>query len=226
MAQGTVNIYGTTKAAHEVSDNGTGDEQQAVFNSRGDLVNAQSLPERSELVRLGGSWGSQLTAAAAWTALITIPTTLANMSLQNGETVGTGKSYIIDRVWVKSVTSLAAANYLTILCQIVPPGTALVADSASKTTYSLSAKALTYDGEARIAVASTATGCLTDRWNHLASVSLPTSTTIAAVVESNVYGRYIIPPGGNFSINAQEAVSGGTLICGVEWHEVKLALGT
>ena len=153
-----------------------------------------------------------------------MPTTLANFALQNGESAG-GKSYIIDRVWVKDVTTTAAANYITILAQVIPPGTTLVTDSANKTVYSLSGKP-NYGGKAQIAIASTAVGAVADKWTILGSAgSQPTSTSIAAAYEAFVYGRYVIPPGGTFAVNAQEAVSGGTLIAGVEWHEVFTPLG-
>jgi|SRR5579859_2464812 len=223
MASSSVDVYGFTKASTEVVNAASLQETPLLFNSRGDVLAAQSLPERSELVRLGNSWGAQIKEANAWTALITVPTTLANFSLQNGESAG-GKSYLIDRVWLKAVTSLAAANYLTLLVQVVTAGTALVADSANKTRYSLSGKSA-YGGKSQIAIASTATGCVQDQWECVGGMSLPTSTTIAAAYDVFVYGRYVIPPQASFNINAQEAVSGGTLICGVEWHEVQLALG-
>jgi hypothetical protein len=61
-------------------------------------------------------------------------------------------------------------------------------------------------------MASTATGCLTDKWNHHASVVQSPTTNIATVIEVLCYGRYIVPPQGSFNINAQESVSGGTAI--------------
>lgn len=196
-----------------------------VGNSRGDQSVAQGLPERAELVRMGRSWSGQLKDANQFTLLITIPTTLADFALQNGEPLG-GASYIIDRVWVKCKTSTAAANYLTILGQIIPRGTALVADSANKLVQSLSGKVATYNGLAQIAVASTAVGAIADKWMPLGNqCSLPTSTSIAAFTEAQVYGRYVIPPQATFAVTAQEAVSGGAAIIGVEWHEVQLDLG-
>ena len=108
-------------------------------NTRGDVICTQGLPERSDLVRLGASYGAQVPAASAWTALITIPTTLANLSLQNGE-AATGKSYIIDRFWIKVVTSTASAGVVTPLAQLVPSGTALVADNTAVLRYSLNAR--------------------------------------------------------------------------------------
>lgn len=194
-------------------------------NPRGDLCVAQALPERSELVRLGASYGAQIKEANAFTALITVPTTLAELALQNGEAAG-GKTYIIDRVWYKNVTTTAAANYLTILAQVIAAGTALVADSANKTIQSLSGKP-NYGGKAQLAVHSSSVGALSDKWFTLgaAGISQPTSTSIAAAYEVLCYGRYLIPPGGAFALNAQEAVSGGTGILGVEFHEVQLVLG-
>lgn len=201
-----------------------GDDRIPAINPRGELLTSLVLPERAELVRLGASWGAQVPAASAWTALITIPSTLSNLALQNGEASG-GKSYVIDRFWVKNVTTTAAANYVTPLAQLVPSGTTLVADNAAVLRYSLSGRSLNYSGRAQLVMASTATGCLADKWMHFPSSSQPTSTSIAACTEVLCYGRYIVPPGGSFNLNAQEAVSGGTLIAGVEWHEVQLGLG-
>lgn len=223
---GTIDLYSLKGRTRQLNVSAFGEQVEDVpaINMRGDWLMAQSLPERSELVRLGGSWGAQVKEGNAFTALITVPTTLAELALQNGETAGTGKSYLIDRVWVKCVTSLAAANYLTILAQLTPPGTALVADSANKTIYSLSGKGA-YTGRAQLAVHSSSTGAVADKWEALGGLSLQTSTSIAASYDEIVYGRYIVPPQGTFNLNAQEAVSGGTLILGVEWHEVYMPLG-
>lgn len=196
---------------------------KANINRRGDLLTAQGLPERAELVRLGRSFSAQIPAASAWTLLITIPTTLANLSLQNGEAAG-GKSYIIDRFWIKAVTSMASACALTPLSQLVVAGTAQVANDATVLRTNLSGSGLT--SAAKLVMASTATGCATDKWNHHQSAIIAPTTNIAAAIEVLCYGRYIVPPQGSFNINAQESVSGGTAICGVEWHEVLLDLSS
>lgn len=194
------------------------------INNRGELLSNFVLPERSELVRMGCSWGAQIPAASAFTLLITIPTTRAELSLQNGEDTATGKSYIIDRFWVKAVTSTASAGVITPLAQIVPRGTTLVADNTAVLRYNLSGRVGAYNGLAQLCIASTATGCLTDKWMHYESALQSMTTNIAACKEVLCYGRYIVPPGANFSLNAQESVSGGTAIMGVEWHEVYLPL--
>lgn len=195
------------------------------INPRGDTIFAEGLPERTELVRLGGSWSAQIPAASAFNLLITIPTTRAEIALQNSATEATGICLVIERFWVKAVTSMASACALTPLSQVVVPGTTLVADNAAVLRNSLSGKSLTYSGVGTLCIASTATGCLTDKWNHHQSAIIAPTTNIAATIEVNCFGKYIIPPGGNFSMNAQESVSGGTAIIGCEWHEAVLIRG-
>ena len=200
---------------------GEGDVKTLDMNSRGDLLAAMALPERTEIVRQGASFHAQIPLASAWTLLITVPTTLANLSLQNGEAVG-GKSYVIERFWIKNTTSTASAGVITPLSQLVAPGTALVANDATVLRTSLNGNKKTASSLAQLVMASTVTGCLQDKWNHHPSVVQSPTTNIATVVEVLCYGRYIVPPQGSFNINAQESVSGGAAICGVEWHEIQL----
>ena len=75
-----------------------GGNQQIDISRGGDALVSLGLPERTEVTRLGYSFSTQIPAANAFTLLITIPTTLAELSLQNGEASG-GKSYIIERFW-------------------------------------------------------------------------------------------------------------------------------
>lgn len=224
MAQQTVNNYGIVRGGADIYNLPAGSEIQQNLDNRGSLLIAQSLPERGDLVRMGNSWGAQIKEANAFTLLITIPTTRSELVLQNCE-ASNGKSYLIDRVWLKCVTTTAAANYITLLAQVLPAGSAYVADASTKTVTSLSGKS-GYTGKAQLVIAVTAPAAVQDKWTCIGNtLSMPTSTSIAAFVEAFVYGRYIIPPGGSFCMNAQEAVSGGTAIMGVEWHEVQLALG-
>lgn len=201
----------------------SGGNQTLDMNLGGDLLVSQGLPERSELVRNGRSFSAQMPAGSAWTLLITIPTTLANLSVQNPNTTASKVCYIIDRFWIKAVTSMASACWLTPLSQLVPAGTTLVANDATVLRTNLSGG--TGVSTAQIVMASTATGCLTDKWNHHGGANVSPTTNIAACVEVQCYGRYIVRPGASFNINAQESVSGGTAIAGVEFHETELDLG-
>ena len=201
----------------------SGGVQSVDMNLGGDLIASQGLPERSEIVRMGLSFSAQIPAGSAWTLLITIPTTLSNLALQNPNTTSSKVCYVIDRFWVKNVTSEASAGELTPLSQLVPPGTALAAATSGIVVNNLSGSS--NSSSAQITLATTATGCITDRWNHHASRGQSETTNIATCVEVQCYGRYIVRPQASFNINAQESVSGGTAICGVEWHEVVLDLG-
>lgn len=189
-------------------------------NLGGDLLVSHVLPERSEIVRLGRSFSAQIPVASAFTLLITIPTTLAELTLQNPNAAGTKTCLIIDRFWIKNVTSEASAGELCPLSQVVPPGTALVANNTAILPVNLSGKASS--PSATLCLHQTVTGALADKWNHHASRGQSETTNIATCVEVFCYGKYIIQPGGMFNINAQESVSGGTAIAGVEWHEAEL----
>lgn len=201
----------------------TSGPQRLDMNLRGDLLVAQGLPERAEMVRMGRSFSAQIPAGSAFTLLITIPTTRAELALQNPNTVVSKTCLIVDRFWVKNVTSEASAAELTPLSQLVIPGTALVADNAAVLRTNLAGSSKL--PSATLAIASTATGALTDKWNHHASRGQSETTNIGTVVEVQCYGKYIVPPLGIFNMNAQESVSGGTAIIGVEWHEAELDLG-
>ncbi len=194
------------------------------MNPRSELCTVAGLPERTELVRMGQSYSAQIPAANAFTLLITIPTTRAELALQNSAPASSDICLVIERFWVKAVTSIASAGALTPLSQLVAPGTALVADNAAILRTSLSGKG-TYQGYGTLCIASTATGCITDKWNHHGGTETSATTNIALCTEVQCFGKYIVPPQGNFSMNVQESVSGGTAILGVEWHEALLVRG-
>src|SRR5262245_52736896 len=69
------------------------EDEQIILNNRGDQCMVQSLPELTELVRLGQSW--QVRSSSGVTALTAAPGTTAGLSLWNGEP-STGMCYAID----------------------------------------------------------------------------------------------------------------------------------
>ena len=170
-------VYGNVRQGARCAY-GSGGVQTFDLNQGGDGLFSQGLPERAEIVRLGRSYSAQLLAGNAWTLLITIPTTLSNFALQNPNLPASGVCYIIERFWIKAVTSMASAYALTPLSQLVPPGTARVAASAESLVNNLSGSSNA--STAQIAVASTATGCITDRWNHHQSAIISPTTNIRA----------------------------------------------
>lgn len=220
-------ILGFIRGALRRPYSGVATPQNLDQNAGGDFLLSQGLPERTEIVRMGNSFSAQQPLTSAFTAVITIPTTMSELALQNGEAVG-GKSYIIERFWIKNTTTTASLGVVCPLSQVVPPGTALVADDALVLRMSLSGKTgPAQRTNAKIVQHSILTGCLTDKWNHHTSLEMRATTNIGHVVEVNCFGKYIIPPLGSFNINAQYSVVGAAVaICGVEWHEVQLDAGT
>jgi hypothetical protein len=214
-------IYGSVRQSSRRSYT-SGGVQTLDLNLGGDLLVSQGLPPRTDLVSKGMSFHAQLNLAQAFTLLITIPTTLANLSLQNPNTVASKICYVIDRFWVKNTTTMASLCSLTPLSQLVTPGTALVANATTVTKTNLSGSTNATTGQ--FAVETVLTGCLGDKWTHHQSGYITATTNIASVVSVECYGRYIVRPLASFNIAAQESVSGGVAICGLEYHEVMLDL--
>jgi hypothetical protein len=196
-----------------------GDERAPQINPRGELLLAQGLPERSELVRLGRSWGAQIPTASAFTFVNAWPTTRAELVLWNGEAAD-GAWYIIDRVWQANITSQAAAQPFSLLAQIAPAALSIAAptDNAAVLRQSLCGKVKTYSGLGRLMLANTAFA-LANLGN--AAVS-PMTTNLGNSHEALVYGKYLVPPGAAFCLAGLAGTAAGTAIIGVEWHEYKV----
>lgn len=204
-----------------------GSDMEMSINARGEQITSQGLPERSELVRLGRSYSAQIAAANAFTYVAGFPTTRAELLVYNTG-VG-GYSLVIDRVWMYGITSMGAAQPITLVGQVCTAG--LVAAPTDGTTTvvqtSLSGKpaALARVGVATFALANTAF-CLANHWAVLGTSLVPSPTTnLGAAVESNVYGRYVIPPTAAFGLAGIAGTAAGTAIIGVEYHEALLDLG-
>lgn len=193
------------------------------MNSRGEWLMSQGLPERTELVRLGYSWGAQIPTGSAFTFVNAWPTTRAELVLCNGELAG-GKTYIIDRCWMANITSQAAAQPYSLLGQLAPSSLAIAAatDNAAVLRQSLSGKLKVYNGNAKLALANTAFA-LTNLWFALGNGPIsPMTTNLGASMEVNVFGKYLVPPGAAFCLAGLAGTAAGTAICGIEWHEVQL----
>ncbi len=202
------------------------DGQEAVpeMNARGEWIVSQGLPERSEVVRLGCSWGAQVPTASAFTFVAAWPTTRAELVLSNAE-AATGKTYIIDRIWMTNITSQAAAQHFSILAQINPAVNAIAAgtDNANVLRQSLSGQKKVYNGNGRLLIANTAFA-LTNQWMSIGTSAVsPMTTNLGATAEAFVYGRYLVPPGAQFCVAGLAGTAAGTAICGIEWHEVQLS---
>lgn len=186
------------------------------MNPRGELCVAQGLPPRAELVRLGDSWATQILTASAFTYVNAWPTTRAEFQLHNADPV---KSYIIDAAWMCGITSIAAAQPSTLLAQITPPGEQAAPTAHISIIRSLSGKT-GYSGRAIRGVAVTT--ALANAWQAIATTVSPMTTNLGHACYVDLYGSYVIPPGGSFNLAGLSGTAAGTAICGVIWHEVEL----
>jgi len=195
-------------------------DQKAVCNSRGELLVAQCLPPKAELVRLGNSYSMAIPTASAFTPVAAMPTTLSNLSLRNGEAAG-GKTYVIDTIGVTAITSIAAASSFTLLAQ-QQSGAAALTNNTAVLIQSLSGKP-NYGGKGTRALATTT--AVADSWTIVGSQAASPSASIGAGAFAEVYGLFLIPPGSTFYVNCVFSTAAGTAIQTITWHEVQLDLG-
>lgn len=193
------------------------EDEQLIMNTRGDLAIAQSLPELTELVRLGMSFHILSAAAAALTA---VPTTVSGYSLWNGEP-DSGLSYAIDSFGtVEIVTDATQQNSLALFAmnnkgKIAAPtddGTAIGSFNGSK--------------KGSNALKAAAVTVVNDVWSPHGP-SAPGGTAFAGAVwrvtEAFVRGLYLVRPAGLFSIAAAKTIATAAQIrYFIRWHEVQL----
>ncbi len=156
------------------------------------------------------------TAIAALTAT---PTTVAMLTLFNGEADG-GKSYSVDSVVVEAAavgtTTMTASLYGMVnkARKAIP--------TAGLTPNSMSGR-LNYRGKGIVATGLTVTN---DVWIPLGTpVAGVTTNALPYNVDTPIKGMIIIPPGGMFNVSVRAAVTTNTYNCGFRWHEVQLSLG-
>jgi len=223
MSQVTSDAYGTVRANADISNLGQGASVIMQGNNRGDQLVALALPQRTEIARLGQLWTCRMATGSAFTYVAAWPTTRAELVLYNGEAAG-GKSYVIEKAWMYGITSMAAAQPLTLIGQIVPVAGTVPTNDTAQLISSHNGKP-TYTGRGKVAVANTTAGQTTNLWDVLASANMPMTTNLGAAVVADLWGQYIIPPGGVFALAGIAGTAAGTATIGLTWAEVQLALG-
>lgn len=194
------------------------EEGTPALTARGDVLVAQSLPELTDLVRLGGSWQVISAATAALTA---VPSTTSGITLWNGE-ADNGKVYAVDSFGcVEIVTDATQQNSLALFAA-VEAGKITAPTDASLTKASLSGRPPGQTAS-RVAAAATVAGVWTPH-----GPSAPGATAFAGAVwrvhEFQARGLYLVRPGGAFSIAAAKAVATASQIrYFIRWHEVQLS---
>lgn len=189
------------------------------MSPRGDLATALGLPLKSELVRMGDTWSCSIATGSAFTYVNALPTTRAELVLFNGESAS-GKSYVIDSAWMFNVSSMAAAQPITLVGQLALTGIAAPTDDANQLIYSRSGRR-SYAGQAKRAVANTAF-CIANKWEVIASANDPMTTNLGQGLYADLFGGWIVPPGGALGLAGVAGTAAGTAVIGVTWHEVLL----
>lgn len=198
-------------------------DEPSMQTEGGESIVAQGLPERSELVRLGRSFGASIPTGSAFTFVAAWPTTRAELLLFNRDQT---RTYAVDRVWLANITSMAAAQPFSLLAQIVPASlvaaVAAVADNANVLRWNLLGKNANFDSGATFALANTAFA-IANKWFPLGNAAIaPMTTNLGASIEANVYGKYLIPPGAALALAGLAGTAAGTAVLGLEWHELGL----
>lgn len=196
------------------------DQEQFHIESNGGQIISQGLPPLAEIVRMGDSW--QVLGAAS-TGLTATPTTAGLLTLWNGEP-GDGKSYVIDSVVAtKVIIDVTTNDLFTVWAQIIRPPMATPTDAAL-TIRSLNGK-YSYGGRARTVATSTT---IANRWDAIAHSALQAPAIAGSAweqVDTPLFGKYIIPPSGAFTLHASEVTAtASTFRFCIRWHEVMARL--
>jgi hypothetical protein len=198
------------------------EDEQIVLNNRGDQSVVQGLPELTELVRLGDSWGVMGAVTAALTA---VPTTTSGHSLYNNEPAN-GKCYAIDSFGaLEVVTDATQQNSLALFAMNGLVGSVAAPTDAALTRSSMVGKA--YGGRAR----TVAGGTVVDNGWQPHGPSAPGATAFAGGVwrvhEAPARGLYLVQPGGQFNVVCAKTVATASQIrYFIRWHEVQLIFKT
>ena len=200
------------------------EDEQLVINNRGDQCVVQSLPELTELVRLGFSWqGATRTGQAALTAL---PTVTAGLTLGNAEPA-TGKSYVIDSFgsW-EAVVDATQTDVTAILAMNTARGSAAPSAGTVEATSVIKSLSGRAAGGANASIRRGGT-VVDDGWfAHGTSGQMAAAAAGAnwKVNEVQARGMYLVTPGGFFSVQAVKAAAAAAAqqFFFVRWHEVQL----
>ncbi|MCK4414910.1 MAG: hypothetical protein KAY32_15355 [Candidatus Eisenbacteria sp.] len=196
----------------------TGQETSIKATKEGDLYIAQNLPPYALAAAAGRGWWAQAIAAAAGT--VTIPTTTALGTLWNGET-GSGKSYIIDRIFANTGAYDAGTNFFFLWLCIHQLN--MTAPTADITIHGLRGGDTTYGGSARFDVGATV---VNDGWFSVGNSMRNAAGNADGMsnIDYKMDGRIVLPPTSGLSIHVGCNDSNITAQVGVSWYEVQLDL--
>lgn len=199
------------------------ENEQIHVTPRGELIIADGLPAKTDLVRLGNTW--QVMNTTGQDPATALPTTGALLALWNGEPTS-GMTYVIDTIAIsEQVIDTTQQNMLSIVgCLSLAPVTAPT-DATAMTIRSLSGRA--YGGRARKLQGGTP---VTDNgWYRYGSSNCTSQVAVAGstwrTTEVDMRGMILVPPGAMFAIHGVKLAASTAQLFGViRWHEIQLAV--
>ena len=191
-----------------------GEQRFIEANQSRELLVAQGFPRYTELSRRGYGWQVMDTSATA--AVVVRPSTVAGLTLWNGEAASTGKVYVIDRVGAFNLVTTDAVHAWSLWGCLHPSMVAPTADITAIKGYAGG----TYSGLASVDTGATV---LDSGWFILSTfgvVGNPGTTTPGNALVFDTDGRFIVKPGAGFSINVVASLTGDTFTHMISWFEV------
>lgn len=207
---------------------GSSASQQVDMNRGGDVMVAQGLPPHTSIVSMGGSWVTQIKTGDATAPLNAIPTSASTIDIQyyNSAPLGSGVCLVIDSAFLICQTSQAAAEWFSLLGQIVGPGVAAAPTAYASVVSSLDGKGINYGG-----VCTRGLSVSTSITNGWFAIGNPVNTqaltaTAGVAIDFDLFGRYIIPPTASLFVQCMaSAITTAKVVHGIRWHEILLDLG-
>lgn len=223
MAAGSpVSLFGLLRGAARLFATAAGTEQELSLSDGGELVIAQGLPAEAELARLG--LGFNLIGSAV-APVVAVPTTAAHLSLYNAETGANARSLVIAAVGSLCNVTQAAATQAALLVRNQLPGVNANPNGAIA-IYGASGKPTQFAINAKASVTLTAEGSNPSIWIPPGSMAAtPAAATVGLNVHAEVVGRFIVPPGGMFSLATIASVVTGSFQPYIYGYALPLNLG-
>lgn len=198
------------------------EDEQLHINGRGEQLIAEGVPPLVEVVRQGNSWQvANVTGQAALTAL---PTTVAGLTLWNGESGPQAKCYVIEAFgsW-EAVVDATQTDVTAIFAMLGKPPVTAPTDAALAIRSFIGRS---YGGRARTVAGGTV---VNDGWFPHSTEGAQMAAAAAGanwkVNECRCRGLYIIPPGGSFNVQAVKAAAAAAAqqFFFIRYHEMMLS---
>lgn len=185
-----------------------GNDYPLESNEYNEILVAGGLPPYTEVTRRGWGWNTKTTTA--FTNLVVVPTTLANLEIKNNTS---NSSMVIDTIWGWQLIGSAVAEGYAVFAQV---GTAVIASVDTLPVFSNNGKASYTSGVSAPVSTDTEQTVVANGWRQFpgstATKALNAATPGAGLI-GQVDGRLIVPPGKALHIAVTGSVATAT-----GWH--------